>query len=626
MPILSLLIRFPVLTLLTLLAGSAAQTETSQKAASFSTETLYSLRNVCSGLSLDVQSAGVQNGARVIAWPYASVANQQWRLDQVSAGVYRLSALHSGKLLDVSNLGRMSGTVVIQWSATGGSNQAWSVSSLGNGEYRLSPQHAPNLRLEVGGTTGRQSDLVQAGTANDSCSQRWRIEPVARPAPVFRLTVASDGVNLVHADGSPFVYLADTAWELAHRLNREEVGQYLDARRAQGFTVIQMVALAELDGLSTPNAQGNLPLLNRDPARPAVMPGSDPRVKEQYDYWDHLDYVINEAAERGMYVTLLPTWGAWVNEKPVFTPASARGYGNFLAERYRGQPVIWMLGGDRNPEGGEQKQIWRAMAAGLEESSGGSERALITYHPTMGHVSSQWFQQDSWLDFNSWQTGHCRDQKEWEKIDRVLKLKPSKPVLNAEPIYENHPVCFDAVKLGYTDATDVRNVAYWSMFAGALGYAYGHHSVWQMYTDGRQGVNGPRVTWQEALTAPGAVQMKHLKTLLEARPLLGRSPDDQVVVSPLQGAERIQAIRGNGYVLIYSAEGKQIMVQGEHLPGQQTTASWYSPRSGQTTPVGSYTRSAKTVFSPPSSGRGMDWVLVLDDASRRYPLPIGTGR
>ncbi len=55
--------------------------------------------------------------------------------------------------------------------------------------------------------------------------------------------------HLIREDGSPFFYLADTAWELVHRLDREEAVEYLDARAAQGFTAIQMVALAELDRL-----------------------------------------------------------------------------------------------------------------------------------------------------------------------------------------------------------------------------------------------------------------------------------------------------------------------------------------------------------------------------------------
>ena len=49
-----------------------------------------------------------------------------------------------------------------------------------------------------------------------------------------------------------FFWLGDTAWELFHRLNREEADKYLK-NRAEGFTVIQAVAMAEFDGLTEPN-------------------------------------------------------------------------------------------------------------------------------------------------------------------------------------------------------------------------------------------------------------------------------------------------------------------------------------------------------------------------------------
>ena len=47
-------------------------------------------------------------------------------------------------------------------------------------------------------------------------------------------------------------------------------------RAEQRFTAIQAVALAELDGASVPNAYGDLPPIEKDPARPAVTPGSNP--------------------------------------------------------------------------------------------------------------------------------------------------------------------------------------------------------------------------------------------------------------------------------------------------------------------------------------------------------------
>lgn len=40
--------------------------------------------------------------------------------------------------------------------------------------------------------------------------------------------------------------------------------------------------------------------MDEDPARPAVTPGSDPADPEEYDYWDHVDAVVDEANRRGI--------------------------------------------------------------------------------------------------------------------------------------------------------------------------------------------------------------------------------------------------------------------------------------------------------------------------------------
>lgn len=81
------------------------------------------------------------------------------------------------------------------------------------------------------------------------------------------LKISDNRRFLVHDDGKPFFYLGDTAWELLHRLTLAESEHYLADRAAKGFTVIQCVVLAELDGLHTPNRDGNLPLFDDDPTR-----------------------------------------------------------------------------------------------------------------------------------------------------------------------------------------------------------------------------------------------------------------------------------------------------------------------------------------------------------------------
>ena len=112
-----------------------------------------------------------------------------------------------------------------------------------------------------------------------------------------KLKISENRRFLVYEDGTPFFYLGDTGWELFHRLTRDESEKYLENRRAKGFTVIQAVALAELDGLNTPNAEGNKPLIDNDPLKPNEA------------YFEHVDWVIRKAADKGLFIGLLPTWG-----------------------------------------------------------------------------------------------------------------------------------------------------------------------------------------------------------------------------------------------------------------------------------------------------------------------------
>ena len=586
---------------------------------------VYTLLSACGGKALDVRGNSRAKGAPAQLWSDAGSANQRWQL-QADGGYYSLTARHSGKVLSVQDSGALKGTDALQLDgAPPGQNdgQLWTLLQVGANRYTLAPKRAPQLRLDVAGARQDNGARVQLWDENGTCAQTWRLVRVAAGPPADgrqALQVSEDKRFLVNADGRPFFYLADTAWELFHRLNREQARRYLKARSEQGFTVVQAVALAELDGLSAPNAYGALPLLDKDPARPALTPGSDPARKGEYDYWDHVDYVVNEAAGLGLHVALLPTWGSWVNEYPIFDLASAKTYGQFLGKRYKDKNVLWVLGGDRDPSSERVRQIWRAMAAGIGQGAGGAGAALISYHPGMEHSSAQWFHQDAWLDFNILQTGHCRGANEWEKIAQTYALKPAKPVLNAEPIYEGHPVCFDAGN-GYSDAADVRTRAYWSTFAGAFGHTYGHHAVWQMHDAGRGGKNGPKVSWQDALSAPGAGQMRFLRRLITSRPMLERVPDQSLLQETSAGAERVQATRGSDYAFVYSAAGKPFTVNLGRLGGRRLRAAWFDPRNGESALVGSFENVGARRFVPPSRGRGQDWVLLLDSVDRAYPLP-----
>jgi hypothetical protein len=448
--------------------------------------------------------------------------------------------------------------------------------------------------------------------------------------PVLR--VSENHRFLVTAAGKPFFYLGDTAWELFHRLDRKQAAEYLAKRASQGYTVIQAVALAELDGLTDPNAYGDLPLTDRDPARPAITPGADPNDSAQYDYWDHVEYIVDEANRLGLYIGFLPTWGRWVPNPrnrgdEVFTIENARQYGEFLGKRFGKKGIIWILGGDRSPEGHED--IWRSLAAGIAIGVNGKEdysNLVLGFHPGGGHTSSTWFHNDRWLTVNMQQTGHGpadRQPECWVKMAADYQLTPVKPVMDAEPLYEDHPIGFrQAKQYGYSFDANVRQRAYWDVFAGAFGHTYGDHSVWQMYAPGRRPINGPLFYWYEAINRPGAAQMQYVRALIESRPFLSRVPDQSLVADALSGADHIAATRGDGYAFVYSAQGRPFTVNMGKISGDRVKAWWYNPRDGAAMLIDTLENRGTHEFTCPSlEGLGSDWVLVLDDTTKNFSPP-----
>jgi len=450
-------------------------------------------------------------------------------------------------------------------------------------------------------------------------------QPAARKLPEIKVDPGNR--FLVTADGKPFFYLGDTAWELFHRLNREEATRYLENRARKGFTVIQAVALAELDGLNDPNPYGHKPLIGNDPLRPDVRDGP------ANDYWDHVDYIVAKANALGLYIGFLPTWGDKWNGKgrlpEIFTPENASVYGEWLGRRYRDAGIIWILGGDRAVENDRHREIIRAMAAGLHKGDGGTH--LITFHPNGGSGSAESFPSEPWLSFNMRQNGHAVEYT--GRYDKTLvdyQRTPAKPVLDGEPVYEDHPVAFRPDELGHTIAADVRRPLYWDLFNGACGHTYGHHSVWQMYAPGRTPINRPLMSWTDAMDQPGAGQMQYARWLMESRPYLTRVPDDSVIVpdtviSSVPGAGRyhFSATRDqNGsYAMVYVPAGRKFSVRMDKVKGPKVVAWWYDPRTGEATRLGLFDAAGTREFTPPNPGEMMDWVLVIDSADKKFSAP-----
>lgn len=375
-------------------------------------------------------------------------------------------------------------------------------------------------------------------------------------------------------DGRPWFLLGDTAWELLHRLTKDEATHYLRTRAEQGFNTVLTVALAELDGLDEPNAEGHRPFVDGDPRRPVAA------------YWDHVDWCLDTAAGLGLTVGLLPTWGChWHEPDPrrgtvTFDAGRALDYARGLRDRYRNADLFWVLGGDRMLATPEQVRVIEAFAEGVRGDQ------LITYHPGGRASSSEAFPDADWLDFDLIQSGHTGWTTPNDAFIEQEYARGVRPILDGEPNYENHPVMtpsWSPVEGCWFDDRDVRRAAYHAVFAGACGHVYGCHDVWQCYDpDRRTPVNRARTGWQAALTLPGAAQAGLLGRFAAAVELSTWRPDQGVIAAGggFLGTHQRALVRADG-TLVYAPAGRAVtLVPAFFDGGTGWTADWWDPRTG----------------------------------------------
>lgn len=451
----------------------------------------------------------------------------------------------------------------------------------------------------------------------------------ARTPPQLR--VAADQTHLETGDGQPWFYLADTAWQLFQTLSLQEAEHYLATRAAQGFNAVQAVAYPEIGGIDTPNAQGDLAMHNGDPARPNPA------------YFDHLAEIIARAAKHGLHVALLPAWGshvtpAWATGPTAhLNPDSAAAYGAWLADRLREHAnVIWVIGGDRPVETPLARQTWDALAHAIHKAD--PLDRLMAFHPPGGTSSSKWVDDADWLDLHWIQSGHWRQSADnGAMVQADVERDPRRPVIDAEPCYENHPVGMDTAN-PWLDAYDVRRAAWQAVLAGACGHTYGCHDVWMMATDTHRPLDTARGTWRGSLGLPGATQMRWVRWLAEARLLPHHVADPSLCPMPTIDSDRIAAARdgspapgrtrNSGHAKAHDPIDANCAVVYSPLRRPELTLNltclahhthvrtwWLNPRDGQThaeaTIEGTRLHEPLAVAFPEG---GPDWVFVAESA------------
>ena len=433
-----------------------------------------------------------------------------------------------------------------------------------------------------------------------------------------RLTVTDNGRYIIHADGTPFFWLGNTAWLLPERLTREEAEYYLNKERELGYNVEQIQVL---NGTPTFNIYGRQ-------ANDESFDCSRFSTSGQYGYWEHLDYIIDIAAANGIYIAMDCVWGSQIG---ILDEKKAALYGKFLGERYKDKPnIIWLIGGDIR--GDKKPEVWDALARAIRKADANH---IMTFHPRGRTTSAWWFNDREWLDFNMFQSGHRRygqrrgdgdytikdntEEDNWRYVDMSFEVEPLKPTIDGEPSYEDIPQGLHDLDAPRWQDYDVRRYAYWAVFGGAFGHTYGHNSVMQFIRPGLLASFGAEKPWWEAMNDPGYGQMRYLKWLMLTFPFTERIPDQSIIAGTNgERYDRVIATRGDDYLLVYNYSAKPMSIDLTKISGDKKKVWWMNPADGSLTFLGEYDNAVADFSYDAAYLRGSDRVLIAVDASKDY--------
>lgn len=462
----------------------------------------------------------------------------------------------------------------------------------------------------------RGAQLTTA-TGSFTCTPALDATPFDRHGP---LRVADQQQHLAHADGTPFFWLADTAWNGPLRSTPAEWDHYLATRTRQRFSAVQWVAT---QWRAAPDGDRDGQLAFTGSAQIAINPA----------FFQRLDRYLEATAAAGLLNVPVLLWAIGAGVNPTIDP----GFGlpedqaillaRYMVARWSAYPVVWILAGD-GKYFGDYAARWRRIG-----------RAVFADHshaPVAMHCGGeQWpadeFRGEFWMNILGYQSGHGDADStwqwivtgppanEWDKTPRLFQL-------NLEPAYENHIAYHSRQPLS---PAAVRRAMYWSLFnAPTAGVSYGGHGVWGWDDGSAPPVDHPRsgipLPWADALTMPAAEQVAHLAAFLTDLPWWTLRPAQELLMDQ-PGRHDIHryiiaAANATGdLAVIYTPGGGEIRLDSSRLAlGLQAT--WCDPRTAGTL----WARQAASATTAPgivsyAAPDDQDWLLVL-----RSPQPGGS--
>ena len=377
--------------------------------------------------------------------------------------------------------------------------------------------------------------------------------------------MSAGGRNLVHADGTPALLVADTPWALPWRATEEQCRTYAADRKAKGFNAALLMSVQ-------PDMHA------RGPRDRTADEGFDVGFEDLADghinrlnpaYFQYLDRLIAILVEHEIVPVLQPVfqgygWKGLSVAGTVVPPAEYARYCRYLVARYGARPAIYLVGADGSgyeaqvPAGGEEVERWDAYG----------QPTGIHYR---SHADNRAWQDAPWLDFQWCQTGHIGEHVP-ERVADMWRNTPAKGVANGEPTYEH--MGEEGRAAGWWQGHEA-----WANLCagGTMGLVYGAGSLWQwrLHRDepGYQDwCHDASRGWREALDFEGSRYVGAIARILDGLPLADMAPNWQVTLG------RRGLLVPNKLYIGYVETGGPLMLFGEEVPRRYRVVD---PRTGK---------------------------------------------
>jgi len=417
--------------------------------------------------------------------------------------------------------------------------------------------------------------------------------------PVFPIKYSDNKRFFTDKKGKPFLYHAETGWQVFYRLTTEEAREYLLIRKQQGFNTIQTQLAMDVN---MKNRYGDY-----------IFGGDNDFSLPNEAYHNHVLKIIQIADSLGLLVTMSQPWVGCCLEafggradKPVKLngPDKNRGYGRYLGKKFAScKNLFWIAGGDSDPK--DDLLEIEAFAEGLRETA--VSHQLLTYHANTTHSSTDIFQHAKWLGFSMVYTYWKDKPSEWfirEQMPEVYEVSLKEynkstvmPFILGEAQYEG----LSGNDVGTCDI--IRRQFYWTILSGGCGHAYGSQ-IWNFPDN-----------WREILKWQGAQQLQYAYKFFNSIRWWQLIPDQKHTFiidgyGTFTKADYVTAAitADKKQAALYMFKKQIVLADLTQLKGERITVQWFNPRTGEYLKEGTYAPD-KVHFNPPTDE---DWALLFN--------------